>query len=297
MMGSRARWLVVVGLGICACSDPPATGETVATAAADTVDDSVVAPGGIVLPPKIPPITNPLDLPEPSDQPVPTEGQRVFAVPQAMLESAQLGSAMKLKAAKVLRREGENYEVQIGFGAPYPIHPAYMVIPRAGRMRRGTFVIASYGGELRHAVVKHRIRDRVAVRFTDLGVKRPDQKLDPSRVGILSSGLAPGGYAAYTSQHAFRHVLLVSSAVLAGKRRWLVLGYTGESELVSEDKLTPLPVKRFKPKVGAPVLAAWRGSMVRAQVTAVDRPALLTVTRAHAGRPLVVGPGMVMPAD
>jgi hypothetical protein len=254
-------------------------------------------PGGIVLPPQIPPVTNPLELPVPTDHLVPEEGQRIFAVPREMLVGARVGTAMKLAAAWAIGHDGEDLIVRIGFGAPYAIHPAYVVVPRKGRFRRGTYIIASYSGELRHAVVKNRVRDRIKVRYTDLGVKRPDQRLDPDRVGVLPVGLAPGGYAAHLAEHEYRHVLLVSASTVAGKRKWLVLNYTGETALVPEEQLEPLPVPRLKPRVGASLLAAWRGTMVRTQVKSVDRPALLTVTRPRAGRSLLVGPGMVMPTD
>lgn len=284
---------------VCACDDAGLETES-ADGVANTSEApmaSALVPGGIVLPPEPQPVTNPLDLPVPADQPVPEKGQRVFAVPQRMLATAHLGSAMKLASATALEREGESFIVRIGFGAPYQIHPAYVVVPKSGRFRRGTYVIASYSGELKHGVVTHLVRDRVAVRFTDLGRKSAEQKLDPKRIGILPSGLAPGGYAAHLTEHEYRHVLLVSSSVVAGQRRWLVIGHTGETALVSEDKLQPLPVPRFKPRVGATVLAAWRGTLVRTQVKSLDRPSLLTVTRPRAGRALIVGPGMVMPTE
>lgn len=296
----RAARVLAIVVSLCTgCEDAtdPVDGQEVPTAAPETADSAVANPGGIILPPEATPVTNPLELPEPAGQPVPEEGQRVFAVPRGMLENARLGTAMKLAAATVFSREGENYVVQIGSGAPYQVHPAYMVIPRAGRFTRGSYVIASHGDELRHAVVKNVIGDRVTVRFTDIGTKSPDQRLDPKRIGMLPSGLAPGAYAAHLAEHEYRHVLLVSSSTIAGKERWLVLRHGGESELVPADKLRALPVSRFKPRVGETLLAAWRGTLVRTQVTGIDAPGILTVTRARAGLPLVVGPGMVMPTE
>jgi hypothetical protein len=297
---ARRLLLLLLAITLCACDEDTADAESSEGAlspSAAPFGSVEQVPGGIVLPPEAQPVVNPFDLPAPTDQPEPEKGQRVFAVPQRMLASAKLGSAMKLASATARGREGQNYLVRIGFGAPYQIHPAYVVVPRPGRFRRGTYVIASYSGELKHGVVTHLVRDRVAVRYTDLGRKTSEQKLDPKRIGVLPSGLAPGGYAAHLTEHEYRHVLLVSSSMAAGKRRWLVIGHTGETALVSEDKLQPLPVPRFKPKVGATVLAAWRGTLVRTQVKSLDRPALLTVTRPRAGWPLVVGPGMVMPTD
>lgn len=252
---------------------------------------------GIVLPPEVTPVTNPLELAAPLDQPVATEGQRVFAVPQRMLQGAKVGTAMKLAAAIALGREGENLIVQLEDGAPYPIHPAYVVVPVVGRLRNGNYVIASYKDTLHHAVVKNLVGNRVNVRFTDLGFKTSDMKLDPERVGLLKAGLAPGGYAAHLAEHEYRHVLLVSASMVAGKRRWLVLNHTGDTELVPDEKLRALPTARFNPRVGETVLAAWRGTMVRTQVKAVDAPSLLTVTRTRAGHALIVGPGMVMPTE
>lgn len=296
----RARWALVVVVALfggCDNATDPVGEREVTTAAPETADSVVANPGGIILPPEATPTTNPLELPEPVGQPVPEEGQRVFAVPRAMLENARVGTAMKLAAATVYSREGENYVVQIGTGAPYQVHPAYMVIPRPGRFNRGSYIIASHGDELRHAVVKNRLADRVTVRFTDIGRKSPDQRLDPKRIGLLPAGLAPGAYAAHLDEHEYRHVLLVSSSTVAGKERWLVLRYGGETELVSADKLRALPVPRFKPRIGETLLAAWRGTLVRTQVTEIDQPGILTVTRARAGLPLFVGPGMVMPTE
>jgi hypothetical protein len=282
-----------------ACDESAESSGETEVASAATVSPSAMAPTplGFVLPPAPPPVTNPLELPEPTDQPPVEEGQRVFAVPERMLRGARLGTAMKLTAATVVSREGDNLVVTVGFGAPYQIHPAYVVVPRRGRLGNQSYVIATYDGELHHAVVKNLIGDKVNVRFTDLGIKTPDQVIDPAGVGLLGAGPSPGGYAVLLAEHEYSHVLLVSAALVAGKRRWLVLRYTGETELVPEEKLRALPVPRFTPRVGASVLAAWRGTMVRAEVKAIDSPALLSVTRARAGAPILVGPGMVMPTE
>ncbi len=297
----RRRWsYALLGCAfVSGCEQAPGGGDetTVASATPAAVASAIANPDGILLPPEVAPVTNPLELPEPTGQPTPEKGQRIFAVPREMLETARLGSALKLVAAEVLSREGENFIVEVGYGAPYQIHPAYVVVPRVGAVRRDAYVVASYNGEMRHGVVKHVLGDRATVQFTDLGFKAPDQKLDPKRVGVLPVGLAPGGYAAYLDEHEYRHVVLLSSSSVAGKERWLVLHHTGECELVPAEKLKALPVPRFQPKIGAPVLAAYRGTMVRAQVTEIERPGLVTVTRARAGRPLVVGPGMIMPTE
>jgi hypothetical protein len=250
----------------------------------------------VVLPPRQPFDSNPLGLP---GQPVPVkEGQRVFAVPQPMLARARVGSSLVLRAATVEGREGDDLVVRVGTGIPYPVHPAYVVVPRPGRMGRGTPVFAAYRGVLRHGVVKNLSLDRVVVRYTDLGFKLADQKLVPARVGVLAPGvLMPGGQAVARQDGELRHVQLVSTGVHSdGKKRWLVIGHLGEAQLVEETALVPLPARRFRAKVGTTVLAAWRGTMVPAKLLTIDRPGLFTVKRARTARRLLVGPGMLMEA-
>ena len=90
--------------------------------------------------------------------------------------------------------------------------------------------------------VKGFMRDRVVVRYTDLGFKIPDQKLERDRVGVLAGGLTPGAYAVHRTEREARHVLLVSEATHpGGKRMWLTLGYSGEARLVESAALTGLP--------------------------------------------------------
>jgi hypothetical protein len=214
-----------------------------------------------------------------------------------MLRGAKLGSALALHAATVLGREGDDVILRVGHGAPYSIHPAYVVTLRRARLGRETPVIAAYRERLSHAVVKGLARDRVVVRYTDLGFKLGDQKLKLDKIGVLTPGVAaPGGYAVYRAEHEYRHVLLVSEAVHAdGKRRWLAIGHGGESLLLESNLVTPLPVARFVPKVGSSLLAAWRGTMVLATVEDVDRPGLYRVARPRTSPTLLLGPGMIMP--
>jgi len=256
----------------------------------------VVHSDGFVLPPQRSQSANPLGLP-PSTLTL-AKGTRVFAVPETMLEGSKLGSALMLRSAKVMGQDEQDLIVRVGFGRNYRLHPGYVVVPRKARFRRNGEVIAGYRGRLRHGVVKGLSRDKVVVRFTDLGFKLSDQKLSPERVGVLGDGLVPGAFAVYRSTTEYRHVLLVSSAVHEdGKTRWLVLDHDGDSQLIDSDALQRVGGSRFNPKVGATVLVAWRGDMVRAQVRSIDRPGLYTIARQRAGAPLLVGPGMMMTPD
>jgi len=287
--------LLAALLGGCS-DDRPAPSDEPGQPPAPTASVGGPTAAGLVLPPRQPDDSNPLGLPAATVQVA--EGQRVFAVPADMLRQARVGSSLLLRAATVEGREGSDLLVRVGTGIAYPIHPAYVVVPRRGRMGRGTPVFAAYRGVLRHGVVKHLSLDRVVVRFTDLGFKLGDQKLLTDRVGVLEPGnLMAGGQAAAQLGDGLIHVQLVSAGVHRdGKRRWLVLAARGEAKLVTEDVLTPLPIRRFKPKIGAPVLVAWRGQMVPAKLLAIDRPGLYTVKRQRTSRRLLVGPGMIMTA-
>lgn len=288
--------LLVLTLGCDDEHDEAAAEPASSEAAAEASGTPALA--GVVLPPERAPVTNPLELPLPSDLAPVAPEQLVFAVPRRMLEGARLGAAMALRVATVEAVQGDHLVVRIGADAPYVIHRAYVVVPRLGQLSRGTYAIAGYAGELRHAVVKNLVGDKVLVRFTDVGFKLPDQKVDPKRLGVLGAGLRPGGYAAHLVEQEYRHVLLVSSSLgEGGKRRWLVIGYGGETALVAEDQLKPLPQPRFAPRAGATVLAAWRGTMVRAQLLSVDDVGLYSVARARAGAPLLVDAGMIMPSE
>ncbi len=297
-MVARRVGLLLLAAGLAGCTDEPPAGGQPGPGQPPAPTASVGGPtaAGLVLPPRQAVDTNPLGLP--SRQVEVPEGQRVFAVPAAMLRQARVGSSLTLKAATVEGREGDDLVVRVGTGVAYPIHPAYVVVPQRGRVRRGTPVFAAYRGVMRHGVVKNLRLDRVVVRFTDLGFKLGDQKLNTGRVGVLEPGrLMPGGRAVMDLDGVLAHVELVSvGAHRDGKQRWLVLGVRGQARLVEEGALTPLPARRFKPKVGAPVLAAWRGEMVPAKLVSIDRPGLFTVKRERTSRRLLVGPGMIMAA-
>jgi hypothetical protein len=256
-----------------------------------------VEAGDFVLPPERPWNPNPLELPPAA--PIAVEvNQRIFAVPRDMLAAAKPGHLLALHAAHVVRVEGDLWVVREGHGEAYIIHPAYVVVPKPGRFARETPVIAAYRGRLHHGVVKHLLRDRVVVRFTDLRFRLGDQKLDPTRVGVTGPGLSPGGHAVYPTESGLAHVLLVSRGDHPdGKARWLTIGYGGAAELIDEERLRPLPVGgRFRPRVGDTVRAAYRGTMVMATLREIDRPGWYTVKRERAGAPLLIGPTEIMPA-
>ena len=58
--------------------------------------------------------------------------------------------------------------------------------------------------------------------------------------------------------------------------------------------VAPLPQRRVVAKLGSVVWAEWSGQMRRATVQGADEPGLFTVKYDRAGRPAVVGWGMVM---
>jgi hypothetical protein len=283
----------LVALG---CADESAEPESAAQPAASASGSAVaLVSDGFVLPPERPREPNPLGLPAASLDAA--EDQRAFAVPADMLAGAEIGSAMMLRAATLEGRDGDELMVRVEHGPLYPLHPGYLVVPRPGRFQRNTEVIAAYRGKLQHGVVSGLYKDKVVVRFTDLGFKLGDQRLERDRVGVLGPGLVAGAYAVYRAATELRHVLLVSAATHPEGVRWLVIEHAGASRLIDADKLTRLPVGRFAPKVGASAMVAWRGSMVHAQVRSIDEPGLYTVKRARAGAPLLVGPQMMMPPE
>jgi len=63
--------------------------------------------------------------------------------------------------------------------------------------------------------------------------------------------------------------------------------------VVAEADLKPTPI-RYKGKIGSVVWAEWSGKLRRATVQGMDEPGLFTVKYERAGRPAVVGWGLVM---
>jgi hypothetical protein len=289
MRGARALALLAVLSG---CSDSVTPGSEDAAASA-TPSATAVAGQGFVLPPPRPFKSNPLELAAEAVNLEP--GERVFAVPRRMLEHAKLGSTMVLEPARVEGREGADVVVRVRQNIPNPVHPAYVVVPRRGRVGRGTPLLVVYRDELHHAVARNVALDSVVVRITDAGRKLPDQKLAQDDVAVLSPGeLVPGGQAVYHEGKVHRHAQLVSRGTARGKTQWLVLGRAGEAQLVEESRLVALPQARHNPRAGDRVWVAFRGEMVPGEVRAIDAPGLYTVKRDRAGEPLLVGPGELM---
>lgn len=289
MRGARAFALIAVLAG---CGDSVTAGSEDAGAAA-SASATAVAGQGFVLPPPRPFKSNPLGL---AAEPVNLEpGERVFAVPRRMLEHAKLGSTMVLEPARVEGREGADLVVRVRQSIPNPVHPAYVVVPRRGRVGRGTPLLVVYRDEIHQAVARNVALDSVVVRITDAGRKLPDQKLAQEDVAVLSPGeLLPGGHAVYREGKVHRHVQLISRGNARGKVQWLVLGRANEAQLVEESRLSALPQARHNPRTGDKVWVAFRGEMVPAEIRAVDAPGLYTVKRERAGEPMLVGPGHLM---
>jgi hypothetical protein len=152
----------------------------------------------------------------------------------------------------------------------------------------------------------------VAVRYTDVpgrpaetlllggsgaptraGPSTPARQSKATRFVRQVEGLVPGSYAALRQGNEWLHVLLVSSSGEAGARRWFALGFGGAATIVDEADLKPIPL-RHSPKVGSVVWAEWSGKMRRATVLSADEPGLFTIKYERAGRPAVVGWGLLM---
>ncbi|HVY45536.1 MAG TPA: hypothetical protein VHB21_06630, partial [Minicystis sp.] len=182
-----------------------------------------------------------------------------------------------------------------GRGGPsYKVHAAYVIpVPDEPRVRPNDAVITEHGGVLHHALVTKIKKDHTFVRFTDLDARAPEVALKHARFIRQVEGLAPGNYAAMRDGDVYRHVLLVSPFVEGGTKRWLALGFAGAILKADEAALRPIPIK-WSPKVGATIWAASTGTMRKAIVTAADDPGRFTVKFERAGRPAVVGFGLVM---
>jgi hypothetical protein len=235
-------------------------------------------------------------------------GRRVFTFSDQMIAAARPGSTLVLSAATVAGIEGDDLIIE-GHGRPlYKVHPGYVIpVPDAPRLRPGDPVITEHGGLMKHAVVVRFVKDKVAVRFTDPPGRVTEVALQggtgaptaagPSKAARFvkqTEGLAPGNYAALHQGDEWLHVLLVSAAGEGEARRWLALGFGGAATVVSEADLRPIPV-RYSPKIGSLVWAEWSGKLRRATVQSADDPGLFTVKYERAGRPAVVGWGLLMP--
>ncbi len=234
-------------------------------------------------------------------------GKRVFTFTEQMMAAARPGATLVLSAATVAGLEGDDLIIEGHGGPSYKVHPGYVIpVPDLPRVRLGDPVLTEHGGLMKHAVVVRFVKDRVAVRYTDMDARTPEALLlngsgaptraEPSKAARFvrqAEGLAPGNYAALHQGSDWLHVLLVSASGEGDARRWLALGFGGAAMVVAEGDLKPIPV-RYAAKPGGVVWAAWSGQMRRATVQAADEPGLFTVKYDRAGRPAVVGWGLVM---
>lgn len=244
----------------------------------------------------VPPIRraepNPLGLPMTSG--TFAAGAFVYAVPEAMLAVGKVGRSFELRAARVEAMDGRDVIVRIGTSAAYSVHPAYLIAPRPGRVRRGSLVLVPHHGRMRHGVVQRQTRNHIVVRYGDVGVPLGDQNVLPNEVGLLGGGFEPGSYATTHESTHPRLVQLVSVGVHPdGVERWLALGEEGEARLIPTAELSPMPDARTF-KSGRAVLVAWRGNLVPGTVKATESTGLITVKRAHLGPALLVGPDMAV---
>jgi hypothetical protein len=173
-------------------------------------------------------------------------------------------------------------------------------------VRLGDAVLTEHRGLMKHAVVLRFVKDRIAVRFTDVEGRAREALLmggngAPTAAGPSKAarfvrqveGLAPGNYAALRQGGEWLHVLLVSASGEGEARRWLALGFGGAALIAAEADLKPIPV-RWSPKPGSVVWAEWSGKMRRATVQGADEPGLFTVKYERAGRPATLGWGLLM---
>jgi hypothetical protein len=238
---------------------------------------------------------NPLKLP--SRKVTLDPGKRVFTVSDQMLANAKPGSTLVLYSATALGFDGDDVIIEGRGGPQYKVHGAYVLpVPDEPKVRVGDAVITEWNHVMKHAVVTKLLKDRVVVRYTDMDGKAPEAQLKGARFIRQTEGLKEGNYAALRDGEVMRHVLLVSSYVVGGTKMWFALGFGGAAMTVEESALRPIPV-RHRAKVGATVLAENVGLMRRATVTALDDPGRFTVKFDRAGRPAVVGWGMLMSSD
>jgi hypothetical protein len=239
-------------------------------------------------------VANPLGLPASKIKLDP--GRRVFTFSERMLAGAVPGSTLVLYAATVVGFEGEDLIVEGRGGPSYKVHPGYVIpVPDAAKVRLRDPVLTEWNGVMKHAVVTRFVKDRIAVRYTDMEARTPEALLKDARFVRQTDGLAPGNYAALKDGDVWRHVLLVSRAGSGGAARWFALGYGGAATLADEAALRPIPVSPTKIKAGDAIWAEWVGTLRRATVQSVEDTGLFTVKFERAGRPARIGWGLVTP--
>lgn len=257
-----------------------------------TVSAVGAKPGRFVQPPRRTFDSNPLRLPVQAVSVA--EGARVYAPSREALEGARRGRTLVLRFATAFGVDGGNVLVRVGRAPPYPVHPGYVVVPAEGRLRRGSYVIAPYRRQLRHAIVTGIKKEQVTVRYTDVLARVGERRLRLSDVAPQPEGLRPGNYAVFREGQRYRHVLLVSEGTWAdGKKRWLALGYAAEALLVDHNELRPMSLD-YDPDEGDAVWVSWLGHMVPATVAAVETRGLYLVERPRFAGPLRVGPDLLL---
>jgi hypothetical protein len=251
-------------------------------------------PRQVALPP--PPSTlsdpNPLRLPPRKIKLDP--GRRVFTFVDRMLADAKIGSTLILYAGTVAGFDGDDLIIEGKTGPNYKVHAGYVIpVPDEPGVRVGDAVLTEWNAAMKHAVVTKIAKGVVTVRYTDMDAKAPEGHLKAARFVRQVEGLNPGNYAALRDGTDWKHVLLVSPANDGDRHRWFALGFGGAAIIADEVDLRPVPVK-FTTRSGAEIWAEWVGTMRKATVEAIDDPGLLTVKYERAGRPAVVGWGLVM---
>jgi hypothetical protein len=255
---------------------------------------SFLAPAPTVTPLSRAPTPNPLGLPPRTIKLDP--GRRVFTFSESMLSGAKLGSTLVLYGATVTGFDGDDLVIEGREGGPsYKVHAGYVIpVPDKPNPRLRDAVLTEWNGVMKHALVTRFVKDRIAVRYTDMDPRTPEGLLKPgTRIVRQAEGLVPGNYAASRQEDEYRHVLLVSPLEGSNPRRWFCLGFGGAAMLADEADLKPIPIK-WQGKVGAGVWAEWAGAMRRAVVQTAEDDGLYTVKFERAGKPVTVGFGLIM---
>jgi hypothetical protein len=211
-----------------------------------------------------------------------------------MLSHARIGSTLVLYGATVAGLDGDDLVIEGQAGGPsYKVGAAYVIpVPDGVKPKANSVVITEWNGVMKHALVKRFVKDRIAVKFTDVDGRAPEALLKGVRWIVQVEGLVAGNYAAYKQDGELRHVLLVSRTE-EPEPRWFCLGFGGSAMVVNASDLVPIPIK-WKGKPGSTVLAEWAGTMRKATLQGETEPGIFTVKFERAGKPETVGYGMIM---